>query len=105
MENFRQNLANKLFKRGFLWSYSKESELNNCEDFDNILIEKSLCHLEFEELPEIFDFFGYKKVESVWRNRMLPQGSYLYIINWLLAVLFFNEKEPDKLLMKYGKLD
>ena len=104
MDNFRQNLANKLFKRGFLWSYSNDNALNSSENIDNVLIEKSLCHLEFEELSEIFDFYGYEKVKSVWQKQMLPQGNYLYIINWLLAVLFFNVKNPDKLLKKYGKL-
>lgn len=42
-------------------------------------------------------------LRDVWRKRLVSQGAYYDIINWLLAAMFFGIKNPDKYLKRYGK--
>jgi hypothetical protein len=44
-----------------------------------------------------------KQIQRVWRQRIVSQGDYYGIINWLLAVMFFDIKKPDQYLKRYGK--
>lgn len=96
MKDYKQHIVNILRKRGYLWSYNSSAIIN-----DETIIEKSLTHLEFEEIPKLIDYYGYRKVKQIWKQKMLPQGKYLETLNWLLAVLFFKENNPDKLIKKY----
>ena len=42
-------------------------------------------------------------LHDVWRERLVSQGAYYDILNWLLAAMFFDIKNPDKYLKRYGK--
>lgn len=52
----------------------------------------------------VFELYGFNKVKKVWKERLLPQGEYLSVINFLLAALFFHIKNPTKYIEKYGRL-
>ncbi len=92
-------LLRQLEQSGCLWSYSKDSESFD----DNLLIEKALLYLEFEDLHRLCELYPMKRIQRVWREKMVSQGDYYGIINWLLAVMFFDIKEPEKYLKRYGK--
>lgn len=92
-------LLRQLEQSGCLWSYSKDSESFD----DNLLIEKALLYLEFEDLHRLSELYPMKRIQRVWREKMVSQGDYYGIINWLLAVMFFDIKEPEKYLKRYGK--
>ena len=92
-------LWRQLERKGCLWSYAK----NPSRIDDNLLIEKSLLYLEFEDLHKLSDLYPMKRIQGVWRERLVSQGDYYGIINWLLAVMFFDIKKPDKYLKRYGK--
>lgn len=92
-------LWRQLERRGCLWSYAKNPI---CID-DDLLIEKALLYLEFEDLHKLSALYPMKRIQSVWRERLVSQGDYYGIINWLLAVMFFDIKKPEKYLKQYGK--
>ena len=99
IEGKKRVLWQQLEQSGCLWSYAKNP--NNIDD--NLLIEKALLYLEFEDLHKLCELYPLKQIQRVWRERLVSQGDYYGIINWLLAVMFFDIKEPDKYLKRYGK--
>lgn len=92
-------LWRQLEKMGCLWSYAK----NPSRIDDDLLIEKALLYLEFEDLHKLSDLYSMKQIQDVWRKRLVSQGDYYGIINWLLAAMFFDIKKPDRYLKRYGK--
>ncbi|MBP5372136.1 MAG: hypothetical protein J6Y55_09480 [Bacteroidales bacterium] len=96
----KKTLVQKLVEQGYMWSYDVLT--NGASDV--LIIEKSLLHLEFEDMHYVFDLYGFNKVKKVWKERLLPQGEYLSVINFLLAALFFHIKNPTKYIEKYGRL-
>ena len=96
----KHTLWHELQDKGYLWSFDARSMPLD----DDLLIEKGLQYLEFEDLHRLTDVYGMSHVKRVWRERLLPQGEYLYILNWLLAALFFKIKKPDNYLNRYGRM-
>lgn len=92
-------LWRQLAQSGCLWSYSKNPDKLD----DNLLIEKALLYLEFEDLHRLCELYPMRQIQRVWREQLVSQGDYYGIINWLLAVMFFDIKEPEKYLKRYGK--
>ncbi len=99
IEEQKRVLWKQLEQMGCLWSFAKNP---NCID-DDLLIEKALLYLEFEDLYKLCELYPMKQIQRVWREHLVPQGDYYGIINWLLAVMFFDIKNPDQYLKRYGK--
>lgn len=98
IEHKKQVLWQQLTQMGCLWSYAKDAKID-----DDLLIEKALLYLEFEDLHKLSALFPMRRIQNVWRQRLVSQGEYYGIINWLLAVMFFDIKKPDRYLKQYGK--
>lgn len=98
-EGKKRVLWQQLEQLGCLWSYAK----NPSRIDDSLLIEKALLYLEFEDLHKLSELYPLKQIQRVWRQRLVSQGDYYGIINWLLAVMFFDIKKPDQYLKRYGK--
>lgn len=98
-EGKKRVLWRQLEKQGCLWSYAKNPNIID----DSLLIEKALLYLEFEDLHKLCDLYPMKQIQRVWRERLVSQGDYYSIINWLLAVMFFDIKKPNQYLKRYGK--
>lgn len=98
-ERKKLRLWRRLEKMGCVWSYTKGAQTVD----DNLLIEKALLYLEFEDLHKLRELYPMSQLRSVWRTRLVSQGDYYGIINWLLAAMFFGIKKPDKYLKRYGK--
>ena len=94
----KQALWQQLAEMGCLWSYDKDDAFN-----DDVLIEKALLYLEFEDLHKLEELYPKSRLKAVWRERLVSQGAYYDIINWLLAAMFFDIKNPDRYLQRYGK--
>ena len=93
-------LLKQLEDKGCLWSCAQ----NQKDKIDDaLLIEKALLYLEFEDLHKLCELYPIKYVQEVWRKRLVSQGEYYGIINWLLAAMFFDIKNPDRYLKIYGK--
>ena len=88
----KQELLGKLNQEHCFWSYN-ESSVN--EVSDEILIEKTLLHLDLEEINQLFQIFSFKKIKQVWLNYLIPQEEYLYTLNRFLAWYYFKVKKPD----------
>ena len=99
LENKKSLLWRHLERKGCAWSYAKFPKSMD----DELLIEKALLYLEFEELYKLCEIYPMQYLRNVWRKRLVSQGSYYDIINWLLAAMFFDIKNPDKYLKRYGK--
>lgn len=97
--NKKYNLWRQLEKSGCMWSFAKNPPLID----DELLVEKALVYLEFEDLHLLRDIYSMPYLKRVWRERLVSQGAYYNIINWLLAAMFFNIANPDKYLKRYGK--
>ena len=98
IEHKKQVLWQQLEQMGCLWSYAKDAKLD-----DDLLIEKALLYFEFEDLHKLSALYPMRRIQNVWRQRLVTQGEYYGIINWLLAVMFFDIKKPDRYLKQYGK--
>ena len=86
-------------KKGCMWSYVMNPKAID----DELLIEKALLYLEFEDLHKLSEIYPMHYLRDVWRERLVSQGTYYDILNWLLAAMFFDIKNPDKYLKRYGK--
>ena len=91
IEHKKQVLWQQLEQMGCLWSYAKDAKLD-----DDLLIEKALLYLEFEDLHKLSALYPMRRIQNVWRQRLVTQGEYYGIINWLLAVMFFDMKQYGK---------
>lgn len=95
----RQSLSKQLYDNGYLWSYRTSGDQAMLPDEELIL--SGLSHLEFEDMPMLFEAFPYRQIKQVWQQRMLPYPDYYGTLNLLLAALFFHIKSPKKYTAKY----
>lgn len=96
----KRHIFELLKKKGAFWSYRYvPGEIPS----DDVLMEKGLLFLDFENMPLLFDVYGYDRLKRFWRKNLVSQGYSLNIINYLLAVLFFKVKRPDSYLKRYGR--
>lgn len=92
-------LSKQLYDSGYLWSYKAMGDHAMLPDEE--LIVNGLAHLEFEDMPLLFEAFPYRQIKRVWQQRMLPYPDFYGTLNLLLAVLFFHIKSPKKYTSKY----
>ena len=79
-------LVSFLNAKGRFWEYCNEAT----EDIpDSQIIQKSLLYLEFEDLPQIFDIFGYDNCKKVFEEKIKTQGKYYNKISFLLESFYF----------------
>lgn len=98
-EDKKQSLSRQLYDSGYLWSYKAMGDHAMLPDEELIL--NGLSHLEFEDMPMLFEAFSYRQIKQVWQQRMLPYPDYYGTLNLLLAALFFHIKLPKKYTSKY----
>lgn len=93
----RNHLCEQLVKKNAFWSYDVKS-------FDDIpdeeLIEKCFTTLDMDDINLMFELFPRKYIQKVWKERMAIQGEYMQMLNIMIAIYYFNIKEPEKYLAK-----
>ena len=88
----KDELLSKLKQEHCFWSYNEDS----IKDIsDEILIEKTLLHLDLAEIDMLFQIYPYRTIKQVWLNHLVPQEEYLYSLNRFLAWYYFKAKRPD----------
>ena len=88
----KQELLSKLKQEQCFWSYNEDS----IKDIpDDMLIEKTLLHLDLEEINQLFLVYPFKKIKQVWLDYLIPQEEYLYTLNRFFAWYYFKAKKPD----------
>ena len=87
----KQELLAKLKQEHCFWSYNE----NSIKDIpDDMLIEKTLLHLDLEEINQLFLIYPFKKIKRVWLDYLVPQAEYLYTLNRFFAWYYFKAKKP-----------
>ncbi len=89
----KNNLLAKLKQEHCLWSYAEDTVSNISDD---ILIEKTLLHLDLEDIDQLFKIYSFHKVKRVWLDHLIPQEEYLYTLNRFFAWYYFKVKKPDR---------
>ena len=90
--SIKSNLLAKLKQEHCFWSYNEDTISDISDD---MLIEKTLLHLDLEEIDQLFQLYPYRKVKRVWLDHLVPQEEYLYTLNRFLAWYYFKAKLPD----------
>ncbi|MGN0057925.1 MAG: hypothetical protein ACI363_06770 [Phocaeicola plebeius] len=91
----KQELVERLKRERCFWSYKEDSIKDIPDDF---LIEKTLLHLDLDDIDRLFQLYPYRKVKQVWVDRLVPQEEYLHTLNRFLAWYYFRCKRPDTYL-------
>ena len=89
----KKQLLAKLKQEHCLWSYTEDTVSNISDD---ILIEKTLLHLDLEDIDQLFKIYSFHKVKGVWLDHLIPQEEYLYTLNRFFAWYYFKVKNPDR---------
>jgi len=87
----KSELVDKLKQENCFWSFNNDL----IEISDEILIEKTLLHLDLPEIDKLFKIYPLKKIKQVWLDYLVPQGEYIYNLNRFIAWYYFNSKSPD----------
>ena len=90
--SIKSNLLAKLKQEHCFWSYNEDTISDISDD---MLIEKTLLHLDLEEIDQLFQLYPFRKVKQVWLEHLIPQEEYLYTLNRFLAWYYFKVKSPD----------
>lgn len=88
----KQELLAKLKQEHCFWSFNEDSIKDISDD---MLIEKTLLHLDLDEINRLFLIYSFKKIKQVWLDYLVPQKEYLYTLNRFFAWYYFKAKKPD----------
>ena len=80
-------LFNKLRDKGIFWSYSKSVKYENFNK--NIFIEHTLKYGDFDNIKELLELFGKRKIKTVWEKSMKGDKRFIKT-NYLIARVFLN---------------
>ena len=93
----KKDVLAKIKNNGGFWSYSEIPKL--CDDD---IIEEALLHLDFEDMPLIFEIWSKAHIKRIWKQRLVSQGKRLNILNTLLGILFFKIYNIEKYLSNHA---
>lgn len=79
------------------WSYDP-AEITAESISDEMLIQKTLTHLDLEDINFLFRCYQPNFIKKVWREQMATQGDYMRSLNLFLAWYYFKIKNPRKYL-------
>lgn len=96
-EQYVDNLVDKLHKVNAFWSYADVSAENVP---DEELIEKVFVYLDMGDIAKLFELYPKEYVRRVWRARMAVQGDYLFNLNVMIAMYYFDIHKPERYLRR-----
>lgn len=95
--NRKRELVEHLLKAYAFWSYAN---IVAEKIPDEELIEKAFIYLGFREIALLFELYHRDFVHKVWRERMAVQGDYLFALNVMIALYYFDIKQPERYLKR-----
>jgi hypothetical protein len=96
-EELHKILIKKLQLEKAFWSYENNVKLLS----DDILISKVLLHLDIDDIKVLFQLFPKRKIQKVWKEKMLSQEPMYHGLNRLYSFLLFDIKNPDKYIRDF----
>jgi len=98
---YKQKIKNELIRQllevNAFWSYTDVSAENIS---DEELIEKTFIYLDLRDINRLFELYSREYVHKVWRENMVVQGDYLFNVNVMIALYYFDIKQPEKYLKR-----
>lgn len=91
-DSIKSALLEQLKQEHCFWSYNEDAIHRISDD---MLIEKTLLHLDLPEIDLLFKLYPFKRIKQVWLEHLVPQEEYLYTLNRFFAWYYFNAKRPD----------
>lgn len=86
--NSKNDIVTYLNKNGYFWEYSNKVTSSISDDE---LILKSLLYLEFEDMQQLFDLYGFQRCKNIWKaNIESAPKEYYGIIARMLKIYFFR---------------
>lgn len=74
-------------EKGIFWSYSHDVSL--AEIGEDIFLEHVLKYGDMDDIKAGISHYGLQKVQSVWKQTMVPDKRFMKM-NLMLARVFFN---------------
>jgi hypothetical protein len=96
-QELRGQLVEALLGVGAFWSYAGVRAANIP---DEELIEKSFMYLDLKDITKLFDIWPRGYLRKVWREKMAVQGDYLFNLNVMIALCYFDIRQPEKYLKR-----
>lgn len=93
----KNELAEQLFRANAFWSYANVSA-DNIPDEE--LIEKTFIYLDMKDISKLFELYSRDYIRKVWREKMAIQGDYLFNLNVMIALYYFDIRLPEKYLKR-----
>lgn len=101
IQNYKQlqkvELAEQLLKAKVFWSYGNVSAQNISDDE---LIEKVFIYLDLRDIAKLFELYPRNYVQKTWKEKLAVQGDYFFNLNVMIALYYFDIKQPEKYLKK-----
>lgn len=88
-------LVKELLSANAFWSYTNVSAEYIPDDE---LIEKTLIYLDLKDIAKLFELYKRDYIRKIWKEKMVIQGDYLFNLNVMIAMLYFNIREPEQYL-------
>lgn len=96
-KQLKRKLVDSLSKVNAFWSYADVTSENIP---DEELIEKTFTFLDLKDIALLFELYHRDYIRKVWRKNMAVQGDYLFNLNVMIAMYYFNIKQPEKYLKR-----
>jgi plasmid maintenance system antidote protein VapI len=93
----KDELEELLIKANAFWSYANVSADNIPSDE---LIEKVFIYLDLKDIAKLFELYTRDYIRKIWREKMAIQGDYLFNLNVMIALYYFDIKQPEKYLKR-----
>jgi len=96
-QKLREELIEALLNINAFWSYADVSTSNVP---DEELIEKVFINLDLKDISKLFELYPREYLRKVWREKMVIQGDYLFNLNVMIALYYFDIRQPEKYLKR-----
>jgi plasmid maintenance system antidote protein VapI len=96
-QKLREELVGELLRVNAFWSYADVSAANIP---DEELIEKVFTYLDLKDIAKLFELYPREYIRKVWREKMAVQGDYLFNLNVMIALYYFDIRQPEKYLKR-----
>lgn len=93
----KNELAEQLLQANAFWSYANISvEEIPAEE----IIEKTFLYLDLKDIAKLFELYTREYIRKIWRKKMAIQGDYLFNLNVMIALYYFDIRQPEKYLKR-----
>ncbi|MEN6619252.1 MAG: helix-turn-helix domain-containing protein [Rikenellaceae bacterium] len=90
-------LAEQLLKANAFWSYTNV-KVHDISDEE--IIERVFIYLDLKDIAKLFELYQRDYVRKIWKEKLAVQGDYLFNLNVMIALYYFDIKQPEQYLRR-----